>query len=114
MTFEGNKHYRVSRVSWILENGPIPDNLCVLHECDNPRCVCPDHLFLGTLGDNNTDRSKKGRSAAGEASGQSKLTEANVAIIRKGGNRRALAARFDVSGSTISAILLRKTWRHVP
>lgn len=49
------------RVSWILANGPIPDDLRVLHRCDNPPCVNPDHLFLGTQGDNNADRDAKGR-----------------------------------------------------
>src|SRR3990167_3209660 len=48
--------------SWEIHNSPIPDDLCVLHTCDNPPCVRPDHLFLGTRGDNNRDRSTKGRS----------------------------------------------------
>lgn len=47
--------------SWILANGPIPDGLFVLHECDNPRCVRPGHLFLGTQGDNVRDMLSKGR-----------------------------------------------------
>jgi len=50
-----------SRVSWELHNGPIPKGMNVLHRCDNPACVRPDHLFLGTIGDNNRDRYAKGR-----------------------------------------------------
>ena len=51
------------RVSWILHNGPIPDGLWVLHQCDVPACVNPEHLFLGTAKDNNRDCAQKGRKA---------------------------------------------------
>lgn len=49
------------RVAWLMAKGPIPDGLGVLHRCDNPPCVNVDHLFLGTVGDNNADRDRKGR-----------------------------------------------------
>jgi hypothetical protein len=49
------------RVSWRLHRGDIGKNLCVLHKCDNPPCVNPEHLFLGTLSENNKDRTFKGR-----------------------------------------------------
>lgn len=65
------------RFSWELHYGEIPEGLYVLHECDNPACVRPDHLFLGTKGDNNTDRSRKGRNAdfSGSKNPASKIDE---------------------------------------
>lgn len=87
--FEG-KTTKAHRVAWIITHGPIPDGLCVLHRCDNPPCVRPDHLFLGTLSDNMQDCVAKGRAylqrpgvhKRGLANPNGKLTDEDVAAIR--------------------------------
>lgn len=68
------------RVSWVFANGAIPDDLKVLHKCDNPPCVRPDHLFLGTQMDNVQDRMRKGRSVSGERCALSNPANRHVAM----------------------------------
>ncbi len=104
------------RVSWMLAFGDIPEGLDVLHSCDNPPCVRPEHLFLGTHGDNNADRHAKGRSAGpkGEVNGNSRLTLEDVREIRALRGQvlqKDLAARFGVNQSNISHIQNNRTWR---
>lgn len=68
ISYEG-KAWRAHRLAYMFTFGGFPNNLCVLHRCDNPSCVRPDHLFLGTHRDNNSDRARKGRNATGEQHG---------------------------------------------
>lgn len=110
------------RYAYELMRGPIPDGLGVLHRCDNPPCVNPDHMFLGTRADNNRDMVEKGRARhsgpRGEANSSAKLTEDSVRAIRReradGAKLLTLARRFNVSIHVISAVARRKLWKHVP
>ena len=110
--FEGRAE-GAHRVSWKLEYGSIPDGFCVLHHCDNPICVRPSHLWLGTHADNLGDMAEKDRSTHGEAHPQCKLREAQVLAIRQiGGSitQRLLARLFGISPTQVRNIIHRKQW----
>ena len=121
----GNKLDGAHRVSWIMHNGPIPKHdsyhgTCVLHKCDNRKCVRPDHLFLGVAKDNTQDMMQKGRRfqhpQKGESNGNSKLNDDIVLTIRKYAgalNNIKVATFYGVSPSTISDVIRRRTWKHI-
>lgn len=109
----------------MLTFGPISGDVCVLHRCDNPPCVRPDHLFLGTQADNIRDMRAKGRGHDGSGGGQvgsqhhaAKLTEADVVEIRRlrasGLLHREIAERFNMSRCQIGDIARGTAWSHVP
>ncbi len=112
-----NKSIKAHRASWEIYRGEIPLGLQVLHRCDMPQCVNPDHLFLGTQKDNNDDCHRKGRnrSAVGEKQHLSKLTASNVLEIRTSPycTLEKLGDKYGVTKSTIGRVLSRKTWKHV-
>ena len=102
------------RISYEIHKGPIPAGLHVCHACDNPSCVNPDHLWLGTPGDNARDRDAKDRVQHGQRHYAAKLKAADVSeIIRVGRfiSQAELARRFDVHPSNISMILSGKRWK---
>ena len=106
------------RAAWFLTYGPVPDGLHVCHHCDNPRCVRPDHLFLGTHDDNMRDMTVKGRGHQGVRNVNAKVTEADVRAIRiryaaGGVTQKALAEKYGVDHTTVSLIVRRKNWRHL-
>jgi len=111
----GDYTVRAHRFSWMIHHAEeIPPGMGVLHHCDNPLCVNPGHLFLGTNFDNAQDRESKNRTCRGEALPQAKLTEADVYAIRKDMRTHAvIASAFRVSGALICLIKTHKRWAHV-
>jgi hypothetical protein len=104
------------RVAYEFAFGPIPDGLVVCHRCDNPACVNPSHMFLGTQSDNMADMNAKGRHARGEGSG-GKLSASDIPAIRAalaaGEAQESVGRRFGITQSAVSRIKLGKNWRHV-
>lgn len=118
LTVKG-KLFKSHRASYEAYNGPIPEGLQVLHQCDNPGCVNPNHLFLGTHLDNMKDKAKKMRAPAmvGELNPYHLLSEADVREIlrlRRMGERGVdVAKQFNVSQCTVSAIVTGRNWSHI-
>lgn len=123
---------RAHRFVWEIYNGTIPIGLCVLHKCDNPACVNPEHLFLGTKKDNNKDMCQKGRHRSGtsktslaeckykrgEQHHAAKLRQKDVREMRKlyaigGWSYSKLANRFDVVISCAYKIINKLAWRDI-
>lgn len=117
----GDGLWLAHRVSWVIAFGSDPGDLLVLHKCDNPACVNPAHLFLGTHADNARDMMAKGRGnpigghwLRGSDHPRSKLTESAVEKIRASSESlRACARRFGVSKKLILMVRQRKVWVHV-
>lgn len=111
------------RVSYELTHGPIPPGMFVLHRCDNPPCVNPDHLILGTPADNIRDMIARGRKKIGvmpKGMGhhRAKLTDSQVIEIRRlwdsgGATKLGLSKQFGVSRPVIRGIVERRSWRHI-
>ena len=115
------KQWMAHRMAYELWVGPIPPKQLVLHSCDTPACITPEHLFLGSHQDNMDDCVKKGRQAKGERMAAARLTEAQVREIRqrfvrtspRRSNAIALAREFGVSKNTIGFVVHRQRWTHV-
>lgn len=118
---KGSPMLGAHRVSYELHYGPIPDGMVVRHKCDNPGCVNPNHLEIGTSKQNTADMYRRGRQGnskppvhSGEAHHKSRLTEDLVRQIRASDRTaRSWAQELGVSPSSIERVKLRKTWRHV-
>jgi len=125
---------RAHRLVWVLEKGEIPDNLVVMHSCDNPKCCNIDHLRLGTKLENMQDMKNKGRhftpfanidwipylkenpedAKRGEENGNSKLTKEIVLALRAfQGNHKEASLAFGISHSNAWAIRTYRAWKHI-
>lgn len=104
------KTQKAHRASYEIYKGSIPDGYCVCHTCDNPACVNPNHLFLGTVAENNADKTRKGRAAK-------KLDADMVMEIKSkltgGSSLNSLANLFDVSRAMIIKIKYNRSWKGV-
>lgn len=111
--------YQAHRASLLLAGVEIPEGKFVLHHCDNPSCVRPSHLYIGTHNDNMRDMARRGRAAdtSGENHPQVKMTARKVRWARKafaaGGSLRQIAKRFGVSHNCIYEAVKRKTWKNI-
>lgn len=102
------------RVSYTIHVGPIPEGFQVCHKCDNPSCVNPAHLFLGTHKDNMDDRGKKQRTARGERNGKSVITNEIAAYIRGSKlSERVIAKELGIHRGTVNAVRSGRTWKEV-
>lgn len=102
------------RLSFTLAYGSIPDNLYICHKCDNPKCINPEHLFLGSQKDNLTDMTSKGRAAVGSDYHRSNLTDEDVKAIKADTRKQLVIAKeYGVSRTNISAIKTGRAWKHV-
>jgi len=98
--------------------GEDPTGYVVMHTCDNPGCVRPEHLKLGSLIENNLDRDNKNRQAKGINNGNSKLTEQQVLEIRnmpfgKRGDNKRIQLKYNISGWQVRDIINKKVWKHI-
>jgi hypothetical protein len=114
------KTVKAHRVSYELNIAPIPNGKLVLHNCDNGKCVRPEHLFLGTFKDNTQDMFGKGRNNTpkGDKHWNAKLTATDVNVIRglyltTDITQKEIAKRFNISSPTVSEIITRKLWAHI-
>lgn len=122
--YANSESYRAHRFSWSLVNGPIPFGMVVMHACDNPSCVNPAHLSVGTHADNIRDRENKGRGkrppkearARGESGPGARLTEAQareILALRDVGSSTKIARKYGVQRNTVYRLWRGLNWKHL-
>ena len=116
---DGTKTLKAHRISYELHKGKIPKNLLICHDCGNPKCCNPKHLYAGTYADNWKDTIKHGtryvpEAIKGEKNVQAKLTESQVIFIKNSEERGVdLAKKFNVTKQLICRIKKGKAWKHI-
>ena len=116
LILENRKHASAHRVSWEMANGTdIPEGMFICHACDNPPCVNPKHLFVGSHADNMEDMALKGRCNVGISNRNARLSEREVIAIRKayadgGITQKELGAKFGLGAPHVCRIINRKRW----
>ena len=109
------KVLRAHRASYAANKGDIPKGMVVCHKCDNPKCINPEHLFLGSPSENSADMKQKRRSTIGERNPMAKLTLANVQAIRiwakTGMLHKKIAEKFGVKREAIGLIVRGERWK---
>ncbi len=113
----GKRYIRAHRWIWQHMHGAIASKIEVRHRCDNPKCVNPDHLELGTHQQNMADMTSRNRQAKGSAVGKAKLTESAVVEARQawraGTTIQSLSEQHGTDPATMSRALRGITWKHV-
>jgi hypothetical protein len=108
----------VHRLSWSAVNGPIPKDKEILHRCDHPACVRPDHMRLGTHAENMAEMSERRRSHHGALHKRSHLNDEAIKVIRflaaRGVQCKQLSEAYGISLFGISCIVRGTTWKHLP
>lgn len=112
------RNLRAHRVSYAMRYGATPTGLLVCHKCDNPSCVNPEHLFLGTAKENSQDMVAKERNnhpiCIGEKNPNCKITVSDVIAIRAMEDSQvSIASKFGITNSTVWAIKHRRIWKHL-
>lgn len=108
--------FKAHRVSWVIHNGKIPNNLHVLHKCDNVTCVNPSHLWLGTHQDNMRDKLKKGRNCKGSKHPRARLNEKSAKFIKNNiGKIRIIEMSkiLKVTFNTVWKVVNGYSWNHI-
>lgn len=112
------KMNKITRLIMKRRHPEMTSDQCVLHSCDDPRCINPAHLRIGTKKDNSNDAIERGRQVRGERAGRAKLTEAQVLEIYNyplgNADTHRKFAYLGISKSCVQAIKENRSWRHVP